>query len=113
MMQQLISKTALSPRNTCICIPHRLPSQYTCLVFYFLFLPIGGDGSYFGDIPVFHEEHPSTPYNIFHCVNFQYRQKNFQRLRRKPGITTIRKKAQLTRVKTLMNFPPLPGYSRT
>lgn len=42
-----------------------------------------------------------------------YRQKNFQRLRRKPGITTIRKKAQLTRVKTLMNSPPLPGYSRT
>lgn len=40
-------------------------------------------------------------------------QKNFHRLSRKPGMTTIRKKAQLTKVKTLTNFRPLPGYSRT
>ena len=33
-------------------------------------------------------------------------QKNAQRLRRRPGITTIRKKAQLTSVKVLMKRPP-------
>ena len=46
-------------------------------------------------------------------IPFCVRQKNGQRDSRKPGITTIRKKAQLTRVKVLTNFPPRPGYSRT
>ena len=36
-------------------------------------------------------------------------QKNGQALSRRPGITTMRKKAQLISVKTLMNFPPWPG----
>ena len=40
-------------------------------------------------------------------------QKNFHRLSRNPGITTIRKKAQLINVNTFTNFPPFFGYSRT
>ena len=40
-------------------------------------------------------------------------QKKGQELSRRPGITTIRKKAQLISVNTLMNLPPCPGKERT
>ena len=39
--------------------------------------------------------------------------KKLQRLSSRPGITTNRKKAQLTRVKTFRNCLPRPGYART
>jgi len=40
-------------------------------------------------------------------------QKKDQPDSRKPGMTTIRKNAQLTGVKVLMKDFPRPGYSRT